>query len=119
MRRPIVAARVLVLSPDAAVRDDLARVLLAVNANFQIETADPAKYVAQSNAGANAKPLELAVMHDCYLPAVKAASTLLIYPPQAAKVRRTRGIGISVNGTACELPIFATDAAGESPRSNR
>ena len=24
-------------------------------------------------------------MHDCYLPAAGAASTLLIYPPQAAK----------------------------------
>ena len=58
-----LAARVLVLSPDAAVRDDLARVLLAVNANFQIETADPAKYVAPSVP--NAKPLEMAVMHDC------------------------------------------------------
>ena len=45
-RRPIAAAQVLVLSPDAAVRDDIARVLLAVNANFQIETADPAKYLA-------------------------------------------------------------------------
>ena len=39
--------------PDAAVRDDIARVLLAVNANFQIETADPAKYAAPS--GSNAK----------------------------------------------------------------
>ena len=103
-----LAARVLVLSPDAAVRDDLARVLLAVNANFQIETADPAKYVAPS--AANAQPLELAVMHDCYLPAVKAASTLLIYPPQAAK----NGIGISVDGTVASADI-RDDAAGESP----
>ncbi|MGA3228738.1 MAG: VWA domain-containing protein, partial [Candidatus Binatus sp.] len=39
-------AQVLVLSPDAAVRDDIARVVLAVNANFQIETADPARYLA-------------------------------------------------------------------------
>ena len=75
------AAQVLVLSPDAAVRDDIARVLLAVNANFQIVTADPAKYVAPSDA----KPFDLVMMHDCYVPAVKGASTLLIYPPAAAK----------------------------------
>ena len=37
-------AHVLVLSPDAAVRDDLARVLLAVNSNFIITTADPAQF---------------------------------------------------------------------------
>jgi hypothetical protein len=103
-----LAARVIVLSPDAAVRDDLARVLLAVNANFQIETADPAKYVAPS--GSNAKPFEMAVMHDCYQPAVKAASTLLIYPPQAEQ----NGIGIAVDGTIASADIRG-DAMGESP----
>ena len=103
-----LAARVIVLSPDAAVRDDLARVLLAVNANFQIETADPAKYVAPS--GSNAKPFEMAVMHDCYQPAVKAASTLLIYPPQAEQ----NGIGIAVDGTIASADIRG-DATGASP----
>jgi hypothetical protein len=103
-----LASRVLVLSPDAAVRDDLARVLLAVNANFQIEAADPAKYVAPSVP--NAKPLEMAVMHDSYLPTVKAASTLLIYPPQVVK----NGIGISVDGTVASADI-RNDAIGESP----
>ncbi len=100
-------ARVLVLSPDATVRDDLARVLLAVNPNFQIETADPARYVAPS--GPNAKPFEMAVMHDCYLPAVKGASTLLIYPPRTAN----SGFGISVNGS---IPIadIRDDAKGDS-----
>ena len=109
------AAQVLVLSPDAGVRDDIARVLLAVNANFQIEAADPAKYVPPANAaGAEAKPLELAVMHDCYLPAVKAASTLLIYPPQAAKgARYPAGIGINVDGTIATADI-RSDPSGES-----
>ncbi|MFZ2059517.1 MAG: BatA domain-containing protein [Candidatus Binatus sp.] len=111
-----VAARVLVLSPDAAVRDDIARVLLAVNSNFQIETADPSKYVPQSNAAAaNAKPLELAVMHDCYLPAVKAASTLLIYPPDATKSSPyAAGVGISVSGTIANADI-RNDSMGQSP----
>jgi hypothetical protein len=100
------AAQVLVLSPDAAVRDDIARVLLAVNANFQIVTADPAKYVAQSDA----KPFDLVIMHDCYVPAVKAASTLFIYPPSAAKSPQ----GISVNGTLASADI-RPDATDESP----
>ena len=99
------AAQVLVLSPDAAVRDDMARVLLAVNANFQIVTADPAKYVAQSDA----KPFDLVIMHDCYVPALKAASTLLIYPPPVAKGPQ----GISVNGTLASADIRA-DATGDS-----
>ena len=104
-----LAARVLVLSPDAAVRDDLARVLLAVNANFQIETADPGKYVAPT--ATNAKPFQLVVMHDCYVPSVKAESTLLIYPPQAAKN------GISVDGTIASADIRG-DATGESNALN-
>ncbi len=109
-------AQVLVLSPDAAVRDDIARVLLAVNANFQIETADPASYLAQANAsGPGAKPLELAVMHDCYVPAAAAASTLLIYPPQLAKnLPYAAGIGISVQGTLASADI-SSYAMGEAP----
>jgi hypothetical protein len=106
-----LAAHVLVLSPDASVRDDIARVLLAVNANFQIETADPAKYVAPS--GADAKPFEMVVMHDSYVPAVKAESTLLVYPPQALK----NGIGIVVDGTIASADIRG-DAAGESTAPN-
>jgi hypothetical protein len=106
------AARVLVLSPDAAVRDDLARVLLAVNANFQVETADPAKFVATaSKAAADAKPLDLVVMHDCYLPVPGAASTLLVYPPNNAK--SVSGIGISVSGTLASADLRG-DTTGDS-----
>jgi len=110
------AAQVLVLSPDPAVRDDIARVLLAVNANFQIETADPARYLVQANAsGARAKPLDLVVMHDCYVPVAGAASTLLIYPPPVAKSSPyADGIGISVGGTLASAEIRG-DATGESP----
>jgi hypothetical protein len=90
--------------------------LLAVNANFQIETADPARYPAQANAsGAAAKPLALAVMHDCYVPAAGAASTLLIFPPQPEKNSRYASpIGISVNGTLASADI-RSDAIGQAP----
>jgi hypothetical protein len=110
------AAHALVLSPDAAVRDDIARVLLAVNANFQIETADPASYLADASAsGRGAKPLDLVVMHDCYVPVARAASTLLIYPPRPAKnIPSAAAIGISVNGTLASADISG-DAAGKAP----
>ncbi len=88
------AMPVLVLSPDAGVRDDLARVLLAVNQNFQVQTADPADF----HAPAGAAPYELAVMHDCYLPHVAARSTLLVYPP-ANPPRLARVPGLSVEGS--------------------
>jgi hypothetical protein len=101
------AARALVLSPDPAVRDDLARVLLALNSNFQIETADPTRYHQEPNP----KPPELLVMHDCYVPSIVAASTLLIYPPQnkggvpAAK-------GISVYGTLARVDLHRDSIGG-------
>jgi hypothetical protein len=99
-------ARVLVLSPDPAVRDDIARVLLAVNSNFQIEAADPAKYAPSSSAfGAAAKPLDLVVMHDCYVTVPGATSTLLIYPPRNAKYAAS--VGISVNGTLASADVRA------------
>ncbi len=92
-------ARMLVLSPDASVRDDVARVLLAVDANFQVETADPASYRPAPPAGAEAaKPYELVVMHDAIAPEIAASSALLIYPPPAAIAARPR-YGISVEGT--------------------
>ena len=99
-------ARVLVLSPDAAVRDDLARVLLALNSNFQIETVDPAQYHPDPNYAAGAKPFELVVMHDCYVHAIAAASTLLIYPPQD-KSGATLPEGISVSGALASVDLHA------------
>jgi hypothetical protein len=104
-------ARVLVLSPDAEVRDDLARVLLALNSNFQIETVDPSRYTA------DAKPLELVVMHDCYVPAIAAASTLFIYPPQNKTGAPLQG-GVSVDGTLASVDLnarsFGASGGGES-----
>jgi hypothetical protein len=116
-------ARVLVLSPDAAVRDDLARVLLALNSNFQIETADPSRYRPEASPiGAGAKPLELVVMHDFYMPAIAAASTLLIYPPQnKSGTPSPAGIsreGISVDGTLANVDLhgqsIGASGGGES-----
>ncbi|MBV8451317.1 MAG: BatA and WFA domain-containing protein, partial [Deltaproteobacteria bacterium] len=58
----IAQAKVLVLSPDADSRDDLARIILAVNPNFIVTAMDPALYLS-SNAAA--QQFALAVLHDC------------------------------------------------------
>ncbi len=83
-------AHVLVLSPDAAVRDDIARVLLAVNSNFIIATADPAHFTGTEQYA-------LAVMHDCYVADVKARSVMFIFPPASASDKLP---GMRITGTA-------------------
>ncbi len=82
-------SQVLVLSPDAAVRDDIARVLLAVNSNFIIATADPAQFKSDQQYA-------LAVMHDCYLAGVKAQSVLLVFPPPSSSGKIP---GLRISGT--------------------
>src|SRR5262249_28330430 len=76
------SARVVVISPDPAARDDLARVLLAVDPDFRIEAVDPAKFAANHSDSSHAT-FDLAVMHDCYVSGIAANSILLIYPPTA------------------------------------
>ena len=86
-------AHVLVLSSDPAVRDDLARVLLAVNSNFIIATSDPVQFKPDQS-------YDLVVMHDCYLAGIKAQSTLMIFPPVSAadKIPGLRTIGTARAG---------------------
>ena len=68
--------KALVMSPSPEARDDLARVLLAVNQNSdrdrdrsgQIRSRDAPRY-------------RLAVLDDVYDPGIKAAAHLIIYPP--------------------------------------
>ncbi|HVA80425.1 MAG TPA: BatA domain-containing protein [Candidatus Binataceae bacterium] len=93
LARSDAPARVLVLSPDAEVRGDLARVLIALDPNFQIETAPPASFAPAGGAGA-AKPYALVVMHDCYVRGVAAASTLLIFPP-LSRLREHQGTAVA------------------------
>ncbi len=69
---------VLVVSPDRTVRDDLARILLAVNSSFIVTAISPADF-RRSVEGA--KRFSLAVMHDCFVAGVKTDSLLLVYPP--------------------------------------
>jgi von Willebrand factor type A domain/Aerotolerance regulator N-terminal len=68
--------KALVMSPNPEVRDDLARVLLAVNQNLIVAAVDPVKFDL-----ALAPRYRLAVIEDAYDPGIKAAARLIIYPP--------------------------------------
>ncbi|MBV8356578.1 MAG: hypothetical protein JO189_01375, partial [Deltaproteobacteria bacterium] len=73
----IAQAKVLVLSPDADSRDDLARIVLAINPNFVVTAMDPALYPSSSAA---AQQFALAVLHDCSDAGVNALTRMFIFP---------------------------------------
>jgi len=77
----IAAAHALVLSPELSVRDDLARLVVAINRNFTVITAGP----NQLGPADLKRNYDLAVLHDCSGAGINAAAKLLIFPePQFA-----------------------------------
>ncbi|MGZ6242561.1 MAG: VWA domain-containing protein [Candidatus Binataceae bacterium] len=68
--------KALVMSPSPEARDDLARVLLAVNQGLIVTAIDPVKFNLKS-----APRYRLAVLEDSYDPGIKADACLIIYPP--------------------------------------
>lgn len=68
--------KALVMSPSPEARDDLARVLLAVNQGLIVTAIDPVKFNLKS-----APRYRLAVLEDSYDPGLKADARLIIYPP--------------------------------------
>lgn len=86
------AAQVLVLSPDRTVRDDLARVLLAVNNNFIVAAGNPAHFKKTGEHYA------LVVMHDSYVPGINTDASLFVYPPASAPAVGALG-EIRITGT--------------------
>ncbi len=122
-------AKVMVVSADPAVRDDLARVVLAVNQNAIVSALDP------KHLEAAPEDLQLAVMHDFYDPRIKAAARLFVYPPTfpsfrvrttvaSAELRERAGAGPLAQpillGPARALTIpdwMDTIAAGAGPAS--
>ncbi|HKV56384.1 MAG TPA: hypothetical protein VJN94_17250, partial [Candidatus Binataceae bacterium] len=77
MAPSIEKAQALVLSPDSDVRDDLARVVLAINPNYQVTAMDPAHYPSSPAASQH---FALAVLHDCGDAGVHAAARMFIFP---------------------------------------
>jgi hypothetical protein len=68
--------KALVMSPSPEARDDLARVLLAVNQSLIVTAIDPVKFDL-----AKAPRYRVAVLNDAYDPGINAAARLIIYPP--------------------------------------
>jgi len=100
-----VPQRALIVSPDPAVRDDFARVLLAVNPNFRIETVDPASYHPANDGSDHAA---LAIVHDSEV-TVHADSTLLVFPPVTASKLVP---GLTINGTASGVKLLGASQSG-------
>ncbi len=73
----IAQARVLVLSPDADARDDLARIVLAINPNLVVTALDPGLYPSSSVA---AERFALAILHDCSGAGVHASARMFVFP---------------------------------------
>jgi len=103
------SAHAIVLSSDSKVRDDLSRVLLAVNPNFIVRAQDPGGFKPSDIAG---ERYALAVMHDCYAPDLRADATLFVYPPRNASGSPTSGVTISTTSGASRFSSVANSAAG-------
>jgi len=73
----IAQAQALVLSPDADVRDDLARIVLAINPNFLVTTMEPGNYPSSKAA---TRHFDLAVLHDCSDSGIKTSARMFIFP---------------------------------------
>jgi hypothetical protein len=65
------------ISPENDVRDDLARIVLAINPNFIVTASDPSHFLAGKDAS---RRFDLAVLHDCSDAGVNAAARLFIFP---------------------------------------
>ncbi|HYA36121.1 MAG TPA: hypothetical protein VEF03_10905, partial [Candidatus Binataceae bacterium] len=104
------SAHAIVLSSDSKVRDDLSRVLLAVNPNFIVRAQDPGGFKPSDSANEH---YTLAVMHDCYVPGLRADATLFVYPPAIATQHGSpaSGITISTKPSASRSGAVANPAA--------
>ncbi|MGH7837324.1 MAG: hypothetical protein ACREQC_05790, partial [Candidatus Binataceae bacterium] len=77
----VAPARALVVSPDAATRDDLARILLAVNPAYRVTVTDTSSAALSGLAG---QKFDLAVIHDFSGAGIAAAARLFIFPEPTA-----------------------------------
>jgi len=73
-----VRGRALVLSPDPAVRDDLSRILVGVDPALNVTAMAPGSFSAPRPGDA---PYDIAIMHDSFIPSVRANASLLVFPP--------------------------------------
>ena len=103
----IAQARALVLSPDAATRDDLARIVLAINPNYLVTAGDP----AQPKTFNRATHYDLAVLHDCSVEGIDAAARLLIFPEPHLLTSRRPPL-LPVTGSVAVAEMQEREGAG-------
>jgi hypothetical protein len=93
-------ARAIVISPDRAARDDLARILLAVNPAYRVTAIDGSADALRQQAGAK---FDLAVFHDIAGAQITAPNRLYIFPPAASGSHQLSTFPIIKSVTAAEL----------------
>ena len=96
----IAQARALVMSPDAGVRDDLARLVLAVNPNFIVTAVDSS---LSPSSRTLSHDFDLAVLHDCGEAGVKASARLLVFPEPWLDRTRPGGLRVVRSSALAEL----------------
>ncbi len=104
----IAQMHALVLSPDPGVRDDLARILLAINPNFLVATADP----NLANSFDRRQHYALAMLHDCGDAGVAADARLYIFP-EPALIGDQRPSILPVAGSVATAEMRRRAGAGE------
>jgi hypothetical protein len=96
----IAQAKALVLSRDAAVRDDLARIVLALNPNLLVTAADPARQDSFNHS----QHFDLAVIHDGPDTGINAAARLVVFPePPLDESKRPQRIPVTRSVAIAEL----------------
>jgi hypothetical protein len=96
----IAQARALVLSRDASVRDDLARIVLAINPNFIVTAADPAR----TNSFNRSQHFDLAVIHDSSDAGVNADARLMVFPePPLGRSKSPQRVPVTRSVALAEL----------------
>ncbi|MGA2410727.1 MAG: VWA domain-containing protein [Candidatus Binataceae bacterium] len=103
----IAPAYAIVLSPEPSVRDDLARLVLAINRSFIVTAAGPNQL-----SGPNLKRnYDLAILHDAGNEEIQAAARLYIFPePQFAGLPPTSPV--PVTGTVALAEMEEREGAG-------
>jgi von Willebrand factor type A domain/Aerotolerance regulator N-terminal len=96
----IAQAKVLVLSPDVDARDDLARIVLAINPNYVVTALDSGRYPSSSAA---AQHFALAVLHDCSDAGVQASARLFIFPEPLLAGSKRALVPVTGSVTVAEL----------------
>jgi Aerotolerance regulator N-terminal/von Willebrand factor type A domain len=75
------ALKAMVISPDPSVRDDLARVLRAVDPGSLVVAGSAGQLTPAAIAGSLGAPPDIAIIHDSPAGAIHAGAELFIFPP--------------------------------------